>query len=156
MDSFWLCSNVRQLSQGQVKELNKFLQQRYGCEFEEKYLFIEAGKQKIRLTSAQLKPLLKLKTKLIAAGMYAARRIGPHFRLSLEGAQYLVRKAVKNVVELDEQQVELWMKGRGVEVGEGKAEPGFVILTYKNYCLGVGKYDGRMVQNYLPKARRIY
>jgi len=46
--------------------------------------------------------------------------------------------------------------GKDVEVGEIEGvERGQVIVKFKGDVIGSGLYDGRVIKNQIPKARRI-
>ncbi len=71
-------------------------------------------------------------------------------RLSIEGSYIVGKLAKRNVIELDDERARRWMKGEDIE---DKAK-GYVILKWKNFFLGCGKGNGKVIRNYVPKERR--
>lgn len=92
-------------------------------------------------------------------------------RLSIEGSQILGKKAEKNIVEINKEQTEEWMKGHELEINfkELKSsqeekhqdkekyalEKGFVIMKYQDNFLGTGKLSEEKISNFIPKNRRL-
>ncbi len=72
-------------------------------------------------------------------------------RLSIEGSFIVGKLAKKNVIELDDENAKRWMGGQDLEL----PVKGYVILKWKNFFLGCGKGNGKIVKNYVPKERRI-
>jgi NOL1/NOP2/fmu family ribosome biogenesis protein len=64
--------------------------------------------------------------------------------------------ATKNIIYIDEEQLKDYIMGKDVEVGEIEGvERGQVIVKFKGDVIGSGLYDGRVIKNQIPKARRI-
>ena len=85
--------------------------------------------------------------------MYFARKIDGKIRLSIEGSQIINPR--KNVIELKENQVKLWVMGNDIELDEKMENGEFYILKYKNNILGSGKYSDGKILNFVPKERRL-
>ena len=84
-------------------------------------------------------------------GLYFGTLEENGIRLSIEGAFIVGRIAKKNVIELDDDMAMAWMSGRDLEL----PVRGYVILKWRNYFLGCGKGNGKIVKNYVPKERRL-
>jgi NOL1/NOP2/fmu family ribosome biogenesis protein len=87
------------------------------------------------------------------AGIYFAKLIDGSVRLSIEGTQILKNQITKNIFELGDDQLELWMKGNELNIKSGKN--GFVIMKYKDNFLGCGKASENKITNFIPKNRRL-
>ncbi len=74
------------------------------------------------------------------------------FRLSIDGAALAGGLATKNVVELSDEEAELWMRGEDIEI-EGIR--GYVILKWRNFFIGCGRGEGEKIKNFVAKNRRI-
>ena len=86
-------------------------------------------------------------------GIYFAKYVNDEIRLSIEGV-YLLRKQIKkNIFELNDEQVELWLQGQDLFIEHN--ENGFVVVKYKNDFLGCGKASREKIGNFVPKNRRL-
>lgn len=86
-------------------------------------------------------------------GIYFAKVVGPDIKLSLEGSQILAPQITKNVIDLDAEQTEEWMKGHELPIQTGKY--GFVVLRHGSDFLGAGKASEKKIGNFVPKNRRL-
>lgn len=86
-------------------------------------------------------------------GIYFGKLMDGKIRLSIEGAQLLKSQIKKNIFELDDEQVELWMKGNELNIKTGKKD--FLIMKYKDNFLGTGKASEEKITNFVPKNRRL-
>ncbi len=84
-------------------------------------------------------------------GLYFGTLEENGIRLSIEGSFIVGRLAKRNVIELDDENAKMWMSGRDLEL----PIRGYVILKWRNFFLGCGKGNGKIVKNYVPKERRI-
>ncbi len=146
---------MRIVSSFEKKKIVKILKDEFGID-KFPLLILQFGKEKIRLFSGnyprdslmQLDKNLRVET----AGLYFARKLENGFRLTLDGVHLIKNEISKNIVELNEQQSEEWMKGNFIPL---LSEPGFKILKYKNDLLGCGKSNGEKIHNSVPKERRL-
>ena len=84
-------------------------------------------------------------------GLYFGSLEKNGIRLSIEGSFIVGKLAKKNVIELDNEKARRWMSGEDLEL----PIKGYVILKWKNFFLGCGKGNGKVIKNYVPKERRI-
>lgn len=87
-------------------------------------------------------------------------RVGLYFceeyrgiRLSIEGSQLVGPLATKNVLEIDDSQLQLWLKGEDVFL-EADVE-GMVLVKHGQDFVGCGKYSEGKLFNFVPKTRRL-
>ena len=85
------------------------------------------------------------------SGIYFGTIEKDGIRLSIEGSYIVGKVAKKCVLEIEKGKVIDWMKGYNID---GKIK-GYVILKWKNYFLGCGRGNGKIIRNYIPKNRRI-
>ncbi len=85
-------------------------------------------------------------------GLYFGRLEKDGLRLSLDGSQLIAKKAKKGVLEISDKEAQKWMKGENIT---RKGIFGYVIIKWGNYILGCGKGNGKVINNFLPKDRRI-
>ncbi len=86
-------------------------------------------------------------------GIYFGKDINGQIRLSIEGVHILKNQITKNIFELNEEQLDLWMKGNELNIKSGKN--GFLIMKYKDNFLGTGKASEEKITNFIPKNRRL-
>jgi NOL1/NOP2/fmu family ribosome biogenesis protein len=87
------------------------------------------------------------------AGTYVAKEVEGEYRLSIEGTQIFKSQISKNIVELNDSEMEEWMMGR--EVLKKTGFHGFVIIKYGEDFLGTGKASEEKITNFIPKSRRL-
>lgn len=120
------------------------------------YLLIESGKEKIRAFSGHMSKdeiieLAKM-TKIEGVGVYFMKKENDGLRLSFEASQLLRKQISKNILDIDDKQLQLWIRGYDLEL---KAPQGVYAIRYKGDFLGCGKSNGEKLFNYVPKERRI-
>ena len=88
-------------------------------------------------------------------GVYFAKIVPGEnkIRLSIEGTQLLKDQIKRNIFELNDEQVEEWMKGHELNIKTG--QNGFLIIKYGENFLGCGKASAEKLSNFIPKSRRL-
>ena len=139
------------------------LEEKFIKELESMQLFA-SGKEKIRIYSGALDltniPKIQKEIVVSSAGLYLIKKENGYTRLSFDGATMFGKYARKNIVILNEEQVEDLFLGHTLLFEEEQKEGldrGFIILKEPrhNDILGVGLFNGNELLNYLPKERRI-
>ncbi|MDA3836601.1 MAG: hypothetical protein PF542_03180 [Nanoarchaeota archaeon] len=141
------------------KELKKFkeqLEEQFGIT-EIPGKVIKRGKEKVFLftgdfTEKEMKTL-GYEVFVERAGTYIAKDMEDAFRLSIEGSQIFKNQITKNIVELNEEEMDTWMHGS--EVLKKTGLKGYVVMKYKNDMLGCGKASEQKITNFIPKSRRL-
>jgi Uncharacterized conserved protein len=89
-------------------------------------------------------------------GLRFARGTSRNPKITTAVLQIFGKFATKNIIYIDEEQLKDYIMGKDVEVGEIEGvERGQVIVKFKEDVIGSGLYDGRVIKNQIPKARRI-
>jgi NOL1/NOP2/fmu family ribosome biogenesis protein len=134
-----------------VEELNQL----FGIS-ELPYLLIESGKEKIRAFSGSLSKdeIIELgrMANIEGVGIYFMKKEDSGLRLSFEAAQLLKAQITKNILYINDNQLELWIRGHDLEL---KVAPGTYVIAHGEDFLGCGKSNGEKIFNYVPKERRI-
>lgn len=138
------------------KKILEQLNKQYGIE-KLPYLILKFGQDKLRLYSGNLskEELYSLDNNLRIEniGLYFAKyEEGNNIRLTLDGVQLLKNQITKNILELNDNQAQDWLKGHDLEIKSDKA---WKILKNKDDFLGCGKSTGEKITNFVPKERRI-
>lgn len=122
-------------------------------------MLLQRGAERVFLYSGEMRKadIINLENNLPVerVGIYFAKIFQPtgEIRLSIEGTQMLKEQIKKNIFELNEEQLDEWMKGRELNLSSGMK--GFVIMKYKNDFLGCGKASQEKISNFIPKNRRL-
>jgi NOL1/NOP2/fmu family ribosome biogenesis protein len=132
-------------------------------------MFIRTG-DRIRIFSGNLtnEQLMKFWSlfPIEGVGLYFAKdfidkRGNQETRISLDGLHLIKNQATSGTIELDEEQLEKWLKGDNIELTEKQKEKyselaGFVALKYNEDFVGTAKLtEQKALLNFLPKERRI-
>ncbi len=118
---------------------------------------ISAGSEKLFLFSgdaseSDVKEFIEI-SPVDRVGIYFAKVFDDGIRLSVDGVQIMKDQISRNIVELDEEQAEIWMQGSELLLKTGKK--GYVVMKYKNDFLGCGKASAEKITNFIPKNRRL-
>lgn len=144
------------------KKLKEALREEFGIQELPEGVYIQNGKDKVYLVNRDLERIDFEKLLIDSLGLYLGAWQADGFRLSMEGAQAFAPLITKNVIELDDEQRNAWLKGQDLSWPE-KSRNDFVIAKHGKDVLGCGKIrpprEGRdeaaVVLNYVPKARRL-
>ena len=69
--------------------------------------------------------------------------------------QIFAKKARRNTYELKEWQLRKFLRGETVKVNSKPGvNEGFVIVTYKNLPIAIGKYNGKEIKSEIKRERR--
>lgn len=143
------------LNTREVKDVLKQIKERWGADFSKKYVFLMNEKNKVYITNRDIAKIPMEKIRLNTAGLYIAEINEKYgIRLSIEGSQLIGPSAKKNILELDDNQARLWLKGQDLEIEHDLKN--FPIIKNKDNYLGCGKAVKGKILNYVSKTRRIH
>ncbi|MBW2979833.1 hypothetical protein KY360_00270 [Candidatus Woesearchaeota archaeon] len=146
--------NLKILNKKQIKNLLELIKNQWGCDVELDYVFLINQKNKVFLANRELFDVDLKKLRVNSLGLYFGEQVNEkEFRLSIEGSQLIGPKATKNVVELDDSEARLWLKGEDIE--KEVDCNGFVIIKNSDDYMGSGKIKDNKILNYVPKTRRL-
>ena len=148
------------LNQNEKRQIERKLEEQFGIKKVQGQI-IQRGAERLFLFQGSLdeKQIKRIEYKIPIerAGVYFAKIIREKdqekIRLSIEGTQILKDQITKNTFELNEEQLEQWMKGNELNIKTGKKE--FLIMKYKDNLLGCGKASAEKISNFIPKNRRL-
>ena len=150
------------LKSSRQKKLLEQLIEQFGCDrisfikFFSDFVFVEIS-DKICLCRSETVKKIASSTKPNFVGLYFCKIEQGGIRLSLDGAWLVKPFAKKNLLELDSEMVEDWMKGNDIR-GNFLNLGNYVILCYNSLVLGCGKVtkSKTVIKNFVPKERRVY
>ncbi len=146
--------NMKFIKSTEKRKLLSELNAQFGID-ELPFLLIETGKQKIRGFSGTMNKDEIYELSRIAnvevVGTYLVKR-EHRLRLSLDATQILSKQVSKNIIEIDDRQLEEWMKGNNLDIVKDNST---YVLKHGEDFVGCGISDGKKIINFVPKERRI-
>ena len=141
------------LNTREVKRLVTAIKEQFGIDaLALDYYFLKNMKGKINIISKSLGKINTDSMNVNSIGLYIGKDDNG-IRLSIEGSQIIGHLATKNVIELDNDQIEKWVRGYDIEI---KAQfNGYVIVKNNNDYYGCGRYKDGKILNFVPKERRV-
>src|SRR3989344_1609727 len=144
------------LTKNETQEILEKLQDQFGVN-EIPGILLRIGQERIFLYQGSLseKEIKEIENTIYIErlGVYFAKEQEDGIRLSIEGAQILKEQINKNIFEINDEQLDSWMKGNELNISLGKRC--FVIMKYKDDFLGTGKASENKITNFIPKSRRL-
>ena len=145
---------VRFIRSSEKKRIESALKEQFGIS-KLPYLLLETGKEKIRafsgaLSKEELLDLAQL-VNIEIIGLYIVRK-EHDIRLSFDATQLLNKQLKKNIVDITDEQLALWIRGHDLETAGPR---GTVIIRHGSDFFGCGKSTGERIINHVPKERRI-
>jgi NOL1/NOP2/fmu family ribosome biogenesis protein len=146
------------LNKEEVKKIEMILRKNYGARIKFKDVLFKTSREKIWIgTKKAFKFLNKLRVNSL--GLYFGRiKRNEKIQLSIEGSQIVGEKAKKNIVIIDEENLEKFLQGLNFFTKKliDCELNNFVLVKFKEDFVGSGILRGGYVENILPKARRIF
>lgn len=138
------------LNKKQTKAILNKLKSQFGISFKPNFLFSQI-KDRIFITSQELKNLNLSNYKINNIGLYFGRLVNNKIRLTIEGTQLVGKYANKNILKL--KKPDKWLNGKNIKTN--KTFKDFVIIQYKKDFLGSGQFKNNQIINFIPKYRRV-
>jgi|TARA_Y100000034_G_C6842595_1_gene381341 NOL1/NOP2/fmu family ribosome biogenesis protein len=149
-------NSLKIFSQKEKTKLVEQLNKQFGIKNVEG-IFSMRGRERLFLLqgSFRIKQVKELESTIPVerVGIYFGKFMDNKIRLSIEGVHLLKDQIKKNVFELNDEQLKLWMKGNELNIKTGKND--LLIMKYKDNLLGCGKASAEKITNFIPKNRRL-
>lgn len=147
--------NLKFIKSGEKKRLLKELDFQFGIA-KLPWLLLETGKQKIRgfsgsMTADEIRELSGIANVEII-GAYLFRHEKGGLRISLDGTGIFGEEVKKGIVEISNEEVDDWMKGRNLA---REIDKGIYVVKSGNDFFGCCISDGSKIISFVPKERRI-
>ncbi|MEK6855048.1 MAG: hypothetical protein AABX73_02390 [Nanoarchaeota archaeon] len=147
--------NVHFLSQSEKKRLLAELETHYNIK-NLPYLLLETGRKKIRAFSGSLTKEeifeLSRSINIELIGLYIINKKDDIPRISFDSLPLFKAQISKNIINLEESQLQLWLRGHDLDI---EAPKGVVILKFEDDLVGIGKSNSQKIFNYVPKERKL-
>lgn len=142
--------NYKVLNSRERKKIWQQINNQFSSDISEDKAILQ-NKDKIYLVNEELHDLPDIK--VYYAGMYFCKVMNEGLRPTIEGAQLISKTAKSNFLDLDNSQINLWIKG--YDLDDIKVEDGFYLIRNNNDVFGCGKIKSGKLFNYVPKGRRL-
>lgn len=121
------------------------------------YLLIESSNEKIRGFSGTLsrEEIIKLSelTNIEGIGAYLIKiEENRLWRLSHDATQLLKNDIKKNIISVNDEEAEKWLKGENIRVENME---GIVVVQNRGINIGCGIAKSNIILNHVPKERRL-
>ncbi|MBS3145356.1 hypothetical protein J4414_00955 [Candidatus Woesearchaeota archaeon] len=140
------------LNKKQIRELMNLLNKQFGFEDNLDYVFVKEGKD-YYITNRNIGSIDIKSLNIKRIGIFFGRVINNNFILSIEGSQIVGSKSKKNIIDLDEEEVECWFKGMNIMKD---VEKGIYLVRYKKDFIGSCKAANFEMFNSLDKNRKVF
>jgi len=154
--------NAEVLNSKRIKGITNLLQQQWGFHDRLNQGFLQKEND-IFLVTIDIDKIDLGEVNVNSLGLYFGELRHDTLRLSIEGSQIIGKKANKNVLSLNDEQLQQWLKGEDIELKENSEiknsssdyENKFVIIKHNNDFFGCGRIKDGNLLNFVPKSRRM-
>lgn len=153
---------LKKLNSRERKRFHQQLQEQFGYSGTLEYeFFLNENKQKYFILSVDAAAFDTDGMRVETYGLYLARGMPDGLRLTIEGSQLIGPESTKGILELDDTQHDLWMRGNDLIVSDELE--GWLLLKHNDDFVGCGKVVKKDIggkkevtlHNYIPKARYV-
>ncbi|MCM2326055.1 MAG: tRNA pseudouridine(55) synthase TruB [Candidatus Woesearchaeota archaeon] len=144
---------LKLMNSKEKKEILKFLNEQFGCDYEFEHEVFMNSKNKLFLINSDIASIDIKQLRVNSMGLYFGELRDSEIRLSIEGSMMIGKIAKKNVLELDDESAAKWMHGEDIMVDSDLY--GFVLIKNDGDFLGCGKISNKKLFNYVQKERRV-
>jgi len=147
--------NAQFIKTPEKRRIIEQLNEQFGIQ-ELPFLLIESGKEKIRgfsghLSKDEIIELGKI-LNIEVIGLYILKKEDNLFRLSLDATHLLKKQITKNIIEINDAQLQEWIRGHDLDT---KMQKGIVVIKNHDDFFGCGRSSGDKIFNHIPRERRI-
>lgn len=140
------------LNRRERDEILSVLNKQFGFKSFDDLVLIKGGNNKIWISNRDVLETDFSKIRTETLGLYFGKIENDGIRLSIEGSQIVGKQAKKNIVDINKDQLFIWLRGFDLDI---QCDSIYVLLRYKDYFVGCGKKRDNGILNFIPKERRI-
>lgn len=141
------------LKRKELKKILEIIRKQWDVEVKLDYCFLLNNKNRLFIVNKDIDKVDFSKIRVNNLGLYFGELREGTLRLSIEGSQIIGKYAKRNVLELDDEQLNSWVKGEDFFIESDLK--GFVLIKYKDDFYGSGKMIENKLLNFVPKSRRL-
>lgn len=140
------------LNKKEIKKIIEIIKKQWNADIKLEYAFLMNNKNRLFIVNRDIDKIDFSKIRVNNLGMYFGE-LRNGLRLSIEGSQLIGKYARKNILELDDYELNSWVKGEDFVIETDLK--GFVLIKNKDDFYGTGKVVEGKLLNFVPKARRL-
>ncbi|MDD5418188.1 MAG: hypothetical protein PHW96_04910 [Candidatus Nanoarchaeia archaeon] len=141
------------LSGKEKRDILSEMNSHYGIDIVPDVVFVESGKGKVWIVNKSINKIDISNLNIERFGTYVLFRDKYGVRFTIEGSQIFGNYAKRNIVEIQKTDIDKWIRGFDLDIETETNK--YIIIKHKDDFLGCGKGAKGIIQNYLPKSRRI-
>ncbi len=141
------------LSKRETKEILKMIESQWDAKLKLDYVFLKNDEGKIFIINKEFSDIDEKKLRINSMGLYFGELRNNELRLTIEASQIIGKQAKKSIIDLDDQQIKDYIKGKDIEYRS--EEKGFFLIKHKDDFYGSAKLKNNTILNFFPKSRRI-
>ena len=96
-----------------------------------------------------------IRTKVLGLYIAEINKFG-EIRLSIEGSGLIGPDATEHILDLDDEEARLFLRGDDLDVSEKDLASQYFLLTNNKDFIGCGKVKSGTLLNFTPKSRRLH
>ena len=144
---------LKALNTHEIRQVFDLMEKQWGIKKRSEYVFFMNSKNDLFITGRDISMLDTKKLRVNSVGLYVGQLLpNDRIRLSIEGTQLFGPLAKKNVCEISKEEAQKWIRGEDLR---SEMPAGFAIIKSGKDYLGCGSSRDGLIQNYVPKSRRI-
>lgn len=141
------------LNRKEIRNVLDIIKKQWNAEVKLEYCFLINNKNRLFIVNKDIDKVDFSKIRVNNLGLYFGELRNNTLRLSIGGSQIIGKYAKRNVLELNKEELNSWVKGEDIII---KSElKGFVLIKNKNDFYGTGKVVENKLLNFVPKSRRL-
>ena len=146
--------NLKILNSNEKKKLLDEIKKQYNIKkLDLDYIFLRNNDNKIFILSKDFAKLDVKNIRINSLGLYFAKLHPDGIRLSIEGSQLIGPLAKNNIINIDDNEIKLWIRGN--DLTTDKKFDSYVIIKHNNDYFGSGIYKDGKIRNMISKDRLI-
>lgn len=146
--------NLKILNSNEKKKLLDGIKKQYNIKkLDLDYIFLRNNDNKIFILSKDFAKLDVKNIRINSLGLYFAKLHPDGIRLSIEGSQLIGPLAKNNVINIDDNEIKLWIRGN--DLTTDKKFNNYVIIKHSNDYFGSGIFKDGKIRNMISKDRLI-
>ncbi|MAG15930.1 hypothetical protein CMO88_02620 [Candidatus Woesearchaeota archaeon] len=149
-----IIKNAEVLNSKKIKQILKILQNQWGYPEKFDYGFLQKEND-IFLVTKDIDKIDLNEVNVNSLGLYFGELRHEQLRLSIEGSQIIGKKASKNVISLNDEQLQQWLKGDNITLTTSAENNSFVLIKNNKDFFGCGRIKDGLLLNFVPKSRRM-
>ncbi len=147
-------NSLKILNNKEKRKIINEIKQQYGInKLDLDYIFLKNRDNKIFILSRDFAKVNTENIRINSLGLYFAKINTNGIRLSIEGSQLVGDFAKRNILDVNKEETNLWVRGH--DLTTDKELNGYIIIKYNNSYFGSGLYKDGKIKNMIPKDRII-